>query len=150
MKRILAIIIAIGFGLYAVARLSGGAFLLFHAMGVFETAAAEAALGSLQTSLPEMNDVAIIPFSLTVYLGYSILMGFILLFGAAGVLLRRKMGPYLVIAYYGMFGLMFLNFQTANVKLLHFGVGLFFAVILYLLSRGEERASPRSQASTTR
>lgn len=133
MKRVAAILLAIGFLLYALMRLSGIGLLIATVMGGIDSASAKDALDLMQDKLPGMNESAVVPLPMPAYLTYSFVMGVVLLVGAIGALMNKVWGVIGIFGYYVLFALMFLNYGTANAKLLHLGIGIVLAAILALL-----------------
>lgn len=103
--------------------------------GMFQQEDFATASAGLHAALPVMNDTAFIPVSVPVYIGYSMLMGVVLLVGSALVIIRHRKGMYLVFGYSLMFALMFVNFHTFNANLLSLLAVFAISVLLAFLVR---------------
>ncbi len=122
-------VIAVGFFVYGALRLIGAAPGLGQAMGWSDTEIGREIVAKLATSLPEMSQHAFVPMSLATYIGWSGLMGIVLTAGSALALFRRRIGFWLMGAFFALFAFGFVNYLVVNIKLVHFGV----ALVLFLM-----------------
>lgn len=120
-----------------------------HAAGWIESSAAEDAITLLNENLPEMNANAFVVLPVTTYLGYSALMGLVLLAGVIVGFTGRIKAMLGVYGYCILFALMFINYKTMNIKLAHLAITLVFAIVLHiLLLKGRGNTSRRTQEET--
>jgi hypothetical protein len=75
----------------------------------------------------------IIPFTLTGYFTYIIVMGILLSIGTIGTIARRKWGFILLWVYITMHGALFINFQEINPKLIVLALQVILLFILRYL-----------------
>ncbi|MAP94368.1 MAG: hypothetical protein CMK07_05395 [Ponticaulis sp.] len=136
LRQIIVILIALGLTLYGLARISGVATLCLQLLGVIDSPELAAASEDLIAALPDMNANAFIPMEPNIYLGYSFAMGVVLFLGGVLVLARQRgIGLALIFGYCAMFGLMFVNYQMFNAKIMHLAIVSLLALILTLLIR---------------
>lgn len=114
--------------------------LIAQVTGVIDSATAKGAVELLHTELPAMNAKAFVALPFTAYIFASAVMGVVLLGGAILGVFGRVQAMIGVYAYYVLFALMFVNYQTYNAKLIHLFVGLGFAILLhFLLVKGKQK-----------
>lgn len=135
-------LLAGAFVVYGIARVFGATIILLGFFGMLDKPEVTAAVEKLRANTLVLNTHAFIPMTVEQYLGYSILIGAVLIISALGVLSKRSWGAWGVIAYNVLFAAMFINFQEANAKLIHFGVGAVLAFVLFFLSAPDRRTQP--------
>lgn len=128
-------VINVGFVIYGALRLLGAVPAFAHIVGWWENDIGREVVGKLDTALPELSETAIVVLPLEVYMGWSAVMGVVLTLGAAFALFRARIGYILMGIYYALFGLLFVNYPTVNIKILHLIIGLSLFFVMLLLAR---------------
>ena len=75
----------------------------------------------------------IIPFSLTGYCTYILVMGILLTAGAIGTIVRRRWGFILLWIYLALHAALFINYQEINPKLIVLALQLILLLVLIYL-----------------
>ena len=116
---------------YGIIRIGVGAALLAQTFEIVSSSdLAEASL-KVKQFIDIRADKQIIPFTLTGYFSYILLMGILLTTGAIGGIIRRKWGFILLWIYLANHAALFINFQEINRKL--FVLALQVVLLLLLI-----------------
>lgn len=126
--------IAIGFLIYGSFRIAGGVPAVAQLMGWGDTDIGRSVVDALAPAFPALTRRALIPLSMQAYLGWSTIMGIILTTGSLLALFKRRVGYWLMAAYFILFGVMFINYLVFNVKIAHLATGLVLFLIMLRLS----------------
>lgn len=130
MKRIIGLLIAILLLGYGLLRIGVGALLMAQTLDLINFTDLAEAASEVQQFIDARTSDQIIPFSVSGYFGYILVMGALLTTGAAGVIARNRWGFTLLGIYLAMHAALFINFQEVNPKL----IGLILqAVMLFAL-----------------
>ena len=115
---------------YGIIRIGVGAALLAQTFEIVSSSdLAEASL-KVKQFIDIRADKQIIPFTLTGYFSYILVMGILLTAGAIGAISRRKSGFILLWIYLANHAALFINFQEINRKLFVLALQV---VLLFLL-----------------
>ncbi len=128
-------LIAIGFMVYGGFRIAGAVPAVAQLMGWGNTDIGRSIVEALAPAFPALSRRALIPVSMEAYLGWSAIMGIVLTTGSLLALFKRRVGYWLMAAYFILFGVMFINYLVFNVKIAHFVSGLVLFLIMLRLSK---------------
>ena len=132
-RKVLIWTLGIFFLLYGLVRIAGGIMVLNALLSSGKHLGAQEGADKVRAFMNDPTLSEIIPFSPVGYISYIIVMGVILFIGTIGVLLNRRWGIGVMSSYFGLYVLLFLNFQVFNIKIAHL-IGSFtlFLVLLWL------------------
>jgi hypothetical protein len=120
---LLTAILLLGYGLI---RIGVGASLLAQTLEIINFSEFADAILEVKEFISIRASDQIIPFTLTGYFAYILLMGVLLTIGAVGTIVRRRWGFILLWIYIGAHAALFINYLEINPKL----IGLVLQVIL--------------------
>ena len=135
MKRVLVTLIAIALALYGLIRVIGVATFYMQMAGLVHVSGYAEATHQLNMTLANMNETAFLPVNAISYLGYSLLMGVILMIGAILLIVRERRGLHLIFGYCALYALMFVNFRMVNTNLMNLALALALALLLGTLTQ---------------
>lgn len=131
LRKILTWVIGVFFLLYGLVRVVGGVMVVIALSASGEHAALQEGANKVRAAMDNPNQFEIIPLSSMGYMSYIVLMGLVLIFGTAAVLLNRRWGVWVMSSYFALYLLLFLNFMVFNIKVAHL-VGSFVLFLLFL------------------
>ncbi len=136
-KRLLAnlgyYLIVLAFLVYGGFRMFGGVQAVGQVNGWTDTEIGIAIVDALTPGFPALSKRAIIPLTMSTYLGWSAVMGVVLTFGSLLALFKLRSGYWLMATYFMLFGVMFINYLVFNIKVGHLVAGLaLFGIMLRL------------------
>ena len=121
------------FLLYGLVRVFGGIMVLNALVSSVEHNGMQEGADKVRALMNDPTQTAIVSFSPVGYISYIIMMGMVLIVGTIGVLLNRRWGVGVMSSYFGLYVLLFLNFQIFNIKIAHLiGSFILFLVLLWL------------------
>jgi hypothetical protein len=124
---LLIVILLLGYGII---RIGVGAALLSQTFEIVSSSDLAEATLKVKQFIDIRADKQIIPFTLTGYFSYILVMGILLTAGAIGAISRRKWGFILLWIYLANHAALFINFQEINRKLFVLALQV---VLLFLL-----------------
>ena len=130
MKNKIGLLIAILLLGYGIIRIGVGAALLSQTFEIVSSSDLAEATLKVKQFIDIRADKQIIPFTLTGYFSYILVMGILLTAGAIGAIIRRKWGFILLWIYLANHAALFINFQEINRKLFVLALQV---VLLFLL-----------------
>ena len=132
-RRILIWALGAFFLLYGLLRVAGGIMVLNALLTSAEHAGVQEGADKVRAFMGDPSRTEIISFSPVGYMSYIVIMGIILIVGTIGVLLNRRWGVGVMSGYFGLYVLLFLNFQVFNIKIAHLiGSFILFLALLWL------------------
>ena len=133
MKNKIGFLIAILFLGYGLIRIGVGGALLFQTLELIHFSdLSEGALEVKQFINARVSE-QLIPFNLTGYFTYILVMGILLTMGAAGTIVRMKYGFFLLWIYIAMHAALFINFQEINPKIIVLALQMILLFVLNYL-----------------
>ena len=130
-KNKIGLLIAILLLGYGIIRIGVGGALLAQTFEIVSSSDLAEATLKVKQFIDIRADKQIIPFTLTGYFSYILLMGILLTTGAIGGIIRRKWGFILLWIYLANHAALFINFQEINRKL--FVLALQVVLLLLLI-----------------
>lgn len=127
-------LIAIGFLVYGGFRIAGAVPAVAQVMGWGNTDIGRSIVEALAPAFPALSQRALIPLSMAAYLSWSGIMGLALTTGSMLALFKLHVGYWLMASYFILFGIMFINYLTFNVKIVHLATSLVLFLIMLRLS----------------
>ncbi len=133
MKNKIGLLIAILLLGYGIIRIGVGGALLAQTLKIVNFSELSEATLEVKQFIDIRANKQIIPFTLTGYFAYILVMGILLTTGAIGAIVRRKWGFILLWIYLANHAALFINYQEINPKIfvLVLQVVLLF-VLIYL------------------
>ena len=133
LRKILVWALGAFFLLYGLVRVAGGIMVLNALLANGEHSGVQEGADKVREFMSDPTQTAIISFSSVGYISYIVIMGIILIIGTIGVLLNRRWGIGVMSSYFGLYVLLFLNFQVFNIKIAYLiGSFILFLVLLWL------------------
>ncbi len=130
---------SVGFGLailllgYGLMRIGVGGALLAQLSGILNFPDLSEAVLEVTQFIDTRSDRQILHFTSIGYLMYIVSMGILLVSGAVGVIIRERWGFVLLWIYVSMHGLLFINFQEINPKIIVLVAQALFVFLLTYL-----------------
>ena len=118
MKNKIGLLIAILLLGYGLVRIGVGGALLAQTLEIVNFSDLSEATLEVKQFINIRASEQIIPFTLTGYFTYILVMGILLTTGAVGTIARRKWGFFLLWIYIAMHTALFINFQEINPKII--------------------------------
>ena len=130
MKNKIGLLIAILLLGYGLIRIGVGGALLAQTLEIINFSDLTEATLEVEQFINTLASEQIIPFTLTGYFSYILVMGLLLTIGAVGVITRKRLGYILLWTYLVLHAALFINFQEINPKLLVLALQV---ILLFLL-----------------
>ena len=127
---LLIVILLLGYGLI---RIGVGGALLAQAFEVINFSDLTEATLEVKQFINTRASEQIIPFTLTGYFTYILVMGILLSIGAVGVIARRRWGFIVLWIYLALHAALFINFQEINPKIIVLALQVILLLVLIYL-----------------
>ncbi|MBL4888281.1 MAG: hypothetical protein JKZ03_07545 [Flavobacteriaceae bacterium] len=131
MKNKIGLLIAILLLGYGLVRMGVGGALLAQTFEIVNYSELTEATLEVKQFVDTRASEQIIPFTLTGYFTYILVMGILLAIGAVGTIARKRWGFILLWIYLSMHGALFINFQEINPKIIVLALQV---ILLFLLT----------------
>ncbi len=138
-KNYLIYAIGLMFLAYGGVRLGVSSLLLLQSQGILAIPDLQEGLNEVTHFMANIAAQALVPFSTVNYLFYLWIMGTFLVVGAVGCLLKKRFGLQSLCAFFVMWSLLFVNFQTINPKVLHLFFWSLLAFCYWWLTRSTQQ-----------
>jgi len=129
-KNILGLLIAILLLGYGLIRIGVGGALLAQTLDIVNFSDLAEATLEVKEFINVRASEQIIPFTLTGYYTYILVMGILLSTGVIGTIARRRWGFILLWIYISGHAALFINFQEINPKLIVLALQIIFLIVL--------------------
>ncbi len=129
-KNIIGLLIAILLLGYGLIRIGVGGALLAQILEIVNFSDLAEATLEVKEFINIRASEQIIPFTLTGYFTYILVMGILLSTGAIGIIARRRWGFILLWIYISAHAALFLNFQEINPKLIVLALQIILLIVL--------------------
>ncbi len=133
MKNKIGLLIAILLLGYGLIRIGVGGALLAQTLEIINFSDLTEATLEVKQFINIRASEQIIPFNLTGYFTYIIVMGLLLTIGAIGAITRKRFGYILLWIYLAMHAALFINFQEINPKIIVFALQVILLFVLIYL-----------------
>ena len=133
MKNIMGLLIAILLIGYGLIRIGVGGALLAQTLEVVSFSDLAEATLEVKEFINARASEQIIPFTLTGYFTYILIMGILLSTGAIGVIARRRWGFILLWIYISAHAALFVNYQEINPKIIVLALQVILLLVLIYL-----------------
>ena len=133
MKNKIGLLIAILLLGYGLIRIGVGGALLAQILEIINFSDLTEATLEVKGFINIRASEQIIPFTLTGYFTYILVMGILLTIGAVGTIARRRWGFILLWIYLAMHAALFINFQEINPKIIVFALQVILLFVLIYL-----------------
>ena len=133
MKNKLGILITILLLGYGLTRIGVGGAMLAQTLEIVNSSDLTEAITEVKEFIDVRASDQIIPFSLTGYFTYILIMGILLSTGAIGIIVRRRWGFIILWIYNALHALLFINFQEINPKLIVLALQVILLFVLIYL-----------------
>ncbi len=133
MKNKIGLLIAILLLGYGLIRIGVGGALLAQTLEIINFSDLTEAALEVKQFINIRASEQIIPFNLTGYFTYIIVMGLLLTIGAIGAITRKRFGYILLWIYLAMHAALFINFQEINPKIIVFALQVILLFVLIYL-----------------
>ena len=115
---------------YGLIRIGVGAALLAQTMELINYSDLSEGALEVKQFINNRASEQLIPFTLTGYFTYILVMGILLTIGALGTIVRRRCGFILLGIYLAMHAALFINFQEINPKIIVFALQVILLFVL--------------------
>lgn len=150
MRKYIKILIATAFLAYGLIRVFAGTAILGQEIGLIDLPDFQEHIVEINSFLEKTNEKQLIPVSVAGYLSYIALMGLVLSTGAIRSLINLPFGLSCIGAFNVMYGLLFVNFQTINPKIIHLAICfILFIVLLWLTSSNHIVSKPDNKLESS-
>ncbi len=127
---LLIVILLLGYGII---RIGVGGALLAQTLEIVNFSDLAEATLEVKQFINIRASEQIIPFTLSGYFTYILVMGILLTIGAVGTIARRKLGFILLWIYIALHAALFVNFQEINPKLIVLALQVILLLVLNYL-----------------